>query len=175
MFWVIGGALEAFSTQSCMLLWMKTTDRFSIPQNNNYPLGITAIGIVATLLTSVAIDATNKNAPYGILASFLQIISCIVLLCWNQIDDGGKMAAYYIAGTAYLIQPVCFTWATRILSRDGDDAARAVVLYAMNGASSVLFSFWGIVLYPATDAATVSTMNIKFPTSSTSTTEATRI
>ncbi len=35
MFWVIGGALEAFSTQSCMLLWMKAVKRFSI-SNNNY-------------------------------------------------------------------------------------------------------------------------------------------
>ncbi|KAK2784974.1 hypothetical protein FQN53_008025 [Emmonsiellopsis sp. PD_33] len=173
MFWVIGGALEAFSTQSCMLLWMKTTDRFTVPQNNNYPLGITAIGtspqtskslhdtnlsqqtgIVATLVTAVAIDATGKNGPFGILACVLQVIACVVLLCWNLVGDGAKMGAYYLAGTAYLIQPVCFTWATKILSRDGDDAARAVTLYAMNGASSVLFSFWGIILYPATDAAT---------------------
>lgn len=51
-----------------------------------------------------------------------------------------------------MIQPVCFTWANKILIRSGDDAARAVTLYAMNGASSVLFAFWGIILFPATDA-----------------------
>lgn len=51
-----------------------------------------------------------------------------------------------------MIQPVCFTWANKILLRTGDDAARAVTLYSMNGASSVLFAFWGIILYPATDA-----------------------
>jgi hypothetical protein len=38
-----------------------------------------------------------------------------------------------LAGTAYLIQPVVFTWANKVLARDGDDAARAVILYAMNG------------------------------------------
>ena len=43
-----------------------------------------------------------------------------------------------LAGTAYMIQPVCFTWANKILLRTGDEAARAVTLYAMNGASSVL-------------------------------------
>lgn len=64
------------------------------------------------------------------------------------------MAAYYLAGTAYMIQPVCFVWATQVLMRDGDDAARAIILYSMNGASSVLFAFWGVVLYPASDAAT---------------------
>jgi hypothetical protein len=81
-----------------------------------------------------------------------------------------------LAGSAYLIQPVVFTAANWILSRSGDDAARAVILYAMNGenvgscffcvfanntsgASSVLFSFWGIALYPATDAANVSRLS----------------
>jgi ACS family pantothenate transporter-like MFS transporter len=154
MFWVIGGALEAFSTQSCMLLWMNTTGKFSVANNNDYPLGLTAIGILATLFTAIAIDATRKHAPWGLVACVLQIVSCIILLCWNHIGIGAKMAAYYLAGTAYAIQPVCFAWATQVLMRDGDDAARAVILYSMNGASSVLFSFWGVILYPATDAST---------------------
>ena len=154
MFWVIGGALEAFSSQSCMLLWLKATGTFSVTQNNNYPLGITAIGIVATLLTAIAIDATRKHAPWGLAACAFQLVACAILLCWKQIGTGAKMAAYYLAGTAYAIQPVCFVWATEVLMRDGDDAARAVILYSMNGASSVLFSFWGIILYPATDAKT---------------------
>ncbi|KAI5458355.1 major facilitator superfamily domain-containing protein [Mariannaea sp. PMI_226] len=115
MFWVLGGALEAFSTQTCMVMWMKASGLFTVPQNNTYPLGITAIGI------------------------YIELCICLTK---------------YLAGTAYLIQPVVFTWANKVLVRDGDDAARAVTLYAMNGASSVLFSFWGIVLYPTTDAAT---------------------
>lgn len=51
-----------------------------------------------------------------------------------------------------MIQPVCFTWANKILLRTGDEAARAITLYAMNGAASVLFAFWGIALYPVPDA-----------------------
>jgi ACS family pantothenate transporter-like MFS transporter len=137
-----------------MLLWMKTTGTFSVANNNDYPLGLTAIGIVATLLTAVAIDATGKHAPWGLIACTIQIVSCIILLCWNHISIGAKMAAYYLAGTAYAIQPVCFVWATQVLMRDGDDAARAIILYSMNGASSVLFAFWGVILYPATDAST---------------------
>lgn len=41
---MLGGALEAFSTQTCMVLWMKADGQFTVPQNNTYPLGITAIG-----------------------------------------------------------------------------------------------------------------------------------
>ncbi|KAH8690933.1 major facilitator superfamily domain-containing protein [Talaromyces proteolyticus] len=154
MFWVLGGALEAFTTQTCMVLWMKASKLFTVPQNNTYPLGITAIGIVLTLFTSVAIDATGAHAPYGFFACGVQIIACIILLCWDSVGVGAKMGAFYLAGTAYMIQPVVFVWANKILSYDGDDAARAIILYSMNGASSVLFAFWGIVLYPTTDAAT---------------------
>ncbi|RSM09142.1 hypothetical protein CEP52_004237 [Fusarium oligoseptatum] len=154
VFWMLGGALEAYSTQTCMVLWMKASGLFTVPQNNTYPLGITAIGIALTLCTSVAIDATGVHAPYGFIACGVQIITCVVLLCWNMVGTAAKMAAFYLAGTAYLIQPVVFTWANKVLARDGDDAARAVILYAMNGASSVLFSFWGITLYPVKDAAT---------------------
>lgn len=37
-----------------------------------------------------------------------------------------------IAGTAYIIQPVVWTWVSSILVRTGDDAARAIILYSMN-------------------------------------------
>ncbi|CAH0027596.1 unnamed protein product [Clonostachys rhizophaga] len=154
IFWTLGGALEAFSTQTCMVLWMKASKLFTVPQNNTYPLGITAIGIFLTLLTSILIDATGVHGPYGLIACGVQLVTCVIILCWDLVGTEAKMAGFYLAGTAYLIQPVVFTWANKILARDGDDAARAVILYAMNGSSSVLFSFWGIALYPATDAAT---------------------
>ncbi|ORY35925.1 major facilitator superfamily domain-containing protein [Naematelia encephala] len=152
MLWVIGGALEAFSTQTCMLLWMKATGRYTVSNNNTYPLGITAVGIFLTLATAVLIDASGKHMPWGFVACVLQIVACIILII-RTIPDGAVFAGYFIAGSAYMIQPVCFTWANKILIKTGDDAARAITLYSMNGASSVLFSFWGIILYPATDAS----------------------
>lgn len=188
VFWVVGGALEAFSTQACMLLWMKAAG-YDREQNVTFPLGVTAVGIVATLLTSVGIDASGKHMPWGFAACALQLAACAMLIV-PGLPDGAVFAAYCecllcvpprlpatgrqagergergergdgdgrrgltpdIAGSAYMIQPVCFTWANKILLRTGDEAARAVTLYAMNGASSVLFAFWGIVLYPAPDA-----------------------
>jgi hypothetical protein len=97
-----------------MVLWMKASKLFTVDQNNTYPLGITAIGlsslyhatfcgprptdmlsgIALTLLTSVAIDATKVHAPYGILACVIQIISCVILLCWNSVSTGARMAAF---------------------------------------------------------------------------------
>jgi ACS family pantothenate transporter-like MFS transporter len=48
---MIGGALEAYSTQTCLILWMKESGLFSVPQRNTYPLGITAIGILININT----------------------------------------------------------------------------------------------------------------------------
>lgn len=107
---MLGGALEAYSTQTCMVLWMKASGLFTVTQNNTYPLGITAIGkhfkhhlndhlliepgIVLTLATSVAIDATKMHAPYGFFACGVQLITCIILMCWDLVGSGAKMAAF---------------------------------------------------------------------------------
>lgn len=127
---------------------MKAVGRYTRAQNNTYPLGVTAVGIVATLLTSVGIDASGKHMVWGFAACGLQLAACGMLIA-PGLRDGGVFAAYCelstgvrltedLAGTAYMMQPVCFTWANKILLRTGDEAARAVTLYAMNGASSVL-------------------------------------
>ena len=39
-----------------------------------------------------------------------------------------------------------------ICQRTGDDAARSVILYIMSMVQSILYTFWGIALYPASDA-----------------------
>jgi ACS family pantothenate transporter-like MFS transporter len=39
-----------------------------------------------------------------------------------------------------MIQPVIFTFANKTLGKTGDDAMRAMTLYAMNSMSSVLFA-----------------------------------
>lgn len=122
---MLGGALEAYSTQTCMVLWMKASGLFTVPQNNTYPLGITAIGmllvlwimldtsntpsgILLTLCTSVAIDATGVHAPYGFIACGVQIITCVVLLCWDMVGTAAKMAAFCTFHKPFLrIAQVC--------------------------------------------------------------------
>ena len=64
MFWVIGGALEAFTTQNCMVLWMKASEIFTVPQNNTDPLGITAIGALlqGLLLFPSLVKLSSKSS-----------------------------------------------------------------------------------------------------------------
>lgn len=138
--------------QSVFLLWMKYhNDVFTQTQINTYPLGVQAVGIVSNILAAVHVDATGKRVPMGVLACVLQLVSCVLFLV-PGISFAGTMAAFYISGTSYIVNPVTYGWANIILMRSGDDAARAVILYSMNAFSTCLYTFWGIVFYPATDA-----------------------
>ncbi|KAK8121145.1 major facilitator superfamily domain-containing protein [Apiospora kogelbergensis] len=151
-FAVICGALEAFVVQNLFLLWLKYySNHFTQSQINTYPLGVQAVGIVSNFLAAVHIDATGKRVPMGILACMLQLVSAIILLV-PSISFPWTFFAQYLAGTSYMVNPVSYGWANIILQRGGDDALRSVTLYAMNAASTCLYTFWGIVLYPASDA-----------------------
>lgn len=150
LFSAVCGALEAFCTQNLFLLWLKYKKTFTASQITTYPLGISAVGIISNLSAAVYIDATGRRIPMGILACTLQIISAVILLV-PSMGTGGTMFAFYNAGTSYIINPLLFGWANVICQRGGDDALRSIILYSMNASSSILYTFWGIVLYPSTD------------------------
>lgn len=149
---VITGALEAFVVQGLFLLWMKANkSHFSQSQINTYPLGIQAVGMVSNFLAAVEIDRTGKRVPMGVLAALLQLISSIMLLV-PSLPFAGTFFAFYLAGTSYIVNPVSYGWANIVLQRSGDDAVRSVILYGMNAFQTCLYTFWGIALYPASDA-----------------------
>ncbi|KAH8670123.1 major facilitator superfamily domain-containing protein [Tricladium varicosporioides] len=151
IFWGFGGLLESYAGYTCMLLWMKTA-KYTVQQNNQYPLAINGIAIASTLICAMTLDISGKRYPWGLLVCGIQAITAIVLLFWNHLGAGAKFAMFYLAGTSYAIQPIVFTWANIVLGRFDDSAARAVTLYSMNGSSSVFFAFWGVCFYPAVDA-----------------------
>lgn len=143
--------LEAFAFQGMFLLWMKhNASKFSVSAITNYPIGVNAVAIVSNMAAGYYIDATDTRLPMGFLAAFLQLITSVILVVPNPPMEA-TFFAYYNSATSYIVNPLSYGWASVILRRDGDDVVRAVVLYIMNLGSQVLYTFWGIVLYPATD------------------------
>jgi ACS family pantothenate transporter-like MFS transporter len=69
----------------------------------------------------------------------------------RDLPDAGILTAHYISGTSFIVNPILYGWATTICQRTGDDAARSVTLYTMNLGGQILYTWWGIVMYPATD------------------------
>ncbi|KAF3062068.1 Pantothenate transporter liz1 [Daldinia childiae] len=145
-------ALEAYCIQNCFLLFLKYYNQhFTQTEVNTFPLGIQGVSIVANLLASVYIDATGKRVPMGVLACALQAVSVVLLMIPN-ISFAGTFVGFYLSGTAYIVNPLLFGWANIICQRGGDDALRSVTLFAMNTTANILYTFWGIAFYNASDA-----------------------
>lgn len=150
MLWVIGGALEAISNQSCMILALKAEGTFTIAQINQWPTAINGVAIFTILVAALYNDALpDYKWPFISVLGLLQLISASILLKWDVVF-GARLFAYYLAGTSYGGQSLYFAWANEICA--GDDPLRALTLYCMNMFSSILFCFWGTLLYPANDA-----------------------
>ncbi|KAF2823999.1 MFS general substrate transporter [Ophiobolus disseminans] len=147
---MIGCALEAIVLQGLFLLWMKAK-LFPSYANTTYPLGIQAVSIVSNIGAGYVIDMTNRRIPMAILAGTLQLLVSILLLV-PTLPTAGVFFAFYLSGTSYIVNPIMYGWASVICQRTGDDAARSVILYIMSMVQSILYTFWGIALYPATDA-----------------------
>jgi ACS family pantothenate transporter-like MFS transporter len=137
-----------------MLLYLKNRkeiDGYTQEQVNTMPLGIQAIGIVAEFAAAAAIDRFNLRLSTGFALLVIQLICTIVLLV-PQMTVAGNLGALYIAATAYGINPLLYGWPSIITVRGGDDAARSVIIASMVASGMLLYTFWGIVVYPANHA-----------------------
>ncbi|KAL6704597.1 hypothetical protein ACN47E_008107 [Coniothyrium glycines] len=149
---MIGSALEAIVLQGLFLLWLKSqAEKFPPFATTTYPLGIQAVSIVSNIGAGYFIDHTDRRVPMVILAGVLQLLVAILLLLPN-LSTAGTFFAFYMSGTSYLVNPILYGWASVILQRMGDDASRSVILYVMSMVQSILYTFWGVVFYPSTDA-----------------------
>jgi ACS family pantothenate transporter-like MFS transporter len=143
--------LEAFAFQGMFLLWLKhNKSRFNQTAINSYPMGIQAVAIVSQILGGAFIDHTGHRLPMVIFSASVQFVVAVLLLQRN-LSDAGTFTAYYLSGTSYIVNPIMYGWASTICQRAGDDAVRSVILYTMSMGGQLLYTWWGIVLYPATD------------------------
>ncbi|KAF4460082.1 hypothetical protein FALBO_13145 [Fusarium albosuccineum] len=153
-FSVLATASQAYIVQGLLLLYLKfnqDTYGFSQSQVNTMPIATHAIGIVAELTSSYAIDRHNRRLSIGFILCAIQIVCSIVLLIPNM-SLAGTITALYLSSAAYGINPLLYGWSSNIAARTADDAARSVILASMAASDGLLWTFWGIVLYPADDA-----------------------
>src|SRR5690606_1289592 len=137
-----------------MLLYMKAHQKsngFTQAQINTYPIPTHAIGIIAELGSSIAIDRYNRRLSIGFAFCLIQVVCSVVLLIPNM-SLAGHMTAFYLSSTSYGINPLLYSWSSNIVALTADDAARSVILASMAASDGLLWTFWGIVLYPADNA-----------------------
>ncbi|KAE8256410.1 hypothetical protein A4X13_0g2659 [Tilletia indica] len=140
--------LESVGINGLFQLWIASEDS-SIQHRNYYPLALTAVAIVSTIVCAHVTDFYRCRWPVNFVMAGGCVISAILILIWN-IPFGARFFAFALAGVGYAGQGSNFAWANDV-TRD-DEQERAMVLASMNLFSNVINSWWSLVFYRATDA-----------------------
>lgn len=146
--WVIAGETESFSSNSLLSLYMQAQNRYTVVQLNNYPTGVTAVGIIGTLFWATLTDFLGGKRY--LVGFFITVIGCLTagMILGGGSDESVTFAAYYLAGTVYACQATFFAWANDAM-RGEDDTFRGVVIASMNMMSGAVNAWWAIVFYSA--------------------------
>ncbi|EAW11073.1 pantothenate transporter [Aspergillus clavatus NRRL 1] len=151
--WIIAGATEAFSTNALLSMYMKAhpTHRYTIPQLNNYPTGVPAVGIISTLFWAVLTDYLGgKRYLVGFWIGITGIITSSMILTRFE-STATVFAAYYWAGSVYACQATFFAWCNDVMRRQ-NARLRSVVIASMNTGSTAFNTWWSLYFYSVTDA-----------------------
>ncbi|KAK2739618.1 hypothetical protein FQN55_009354 [Onygenales sp. PD_40] len=153
MLWVIAGETESFSTNALLALYMKShpTNKYSVPQLNNYPTGVPAVGIISTLFWATMTDFLGgKRYLVGYWIGITGVATSAMILAPGS-STATIFGAYYWAGSVYACQATFFAWANDVM-RFKDDALRSVVIASMNMGSNVVNAWWALLFYSADQA-----------------------
>lgn len=148
--WVIGGETESFSSNTLMALYMKAhpTKDYTVAQNNNYPTGVPAVGIVSTLFWAWLTDILHgKQYLMGYFSVITGIVTSVLILARFE-STATVFGAYYWAGTMYASQALFFAWCNETMRRQ-DARQRSVVIASMNLGSNAVNAWWSILFYSA--------------------------
>ncbi len=160
--WIIAGETESFSSNALLSIYMKSTKRYSVPQLNNYPTGVPAVGIISTLFWAILTDFLGGKryiVGYWIAATGIATSAMILAPSANVTTI---FAAYYWAGSVYACQATFFAWANDAL-RWEEDGMRAVVIGSMNAGSNAVNAWWSLLFYSA-DFAPKFKVSLSFQT-----------
>ncbi|PBP27750.1 pantothenate transporter [Diplocarpon rosae] len=144
----LNGAGESFSSNSLLALYMKSTKKYSIPQLNNYPTGVPAVGIMSTLFWATLTDFLGgKRYLVGYWIGITGVATAAMILSPNA-SVSTTFGAYYWAGSVYACQATFFAWANDAMRLE-EDSLRAVVIASMNCASNAVNAWWSLLFYAA--------------------------
>lgn len=148
--WVIAGETESFSSNTLLALYMKAhpTIKYSVPQLNNYPTGVPAVGIISTLFWATLTDLLGgKRYIVGYFIGITGVLTSALILA--RFDSTATVfGAYYWAGAVYACQATFFAWANDAM-RNRDARQRSVVIASMNLGNNAVNAWWSIIFYSA--------------------------
>lgn len=150
LLWAIAGENESFGTNTIFGLWLEWAG-YPTQDRNDYPLGMYAVGVVATLVSALYIDLTGARYHWHVavvILVFLLIASIVILT--RPLVTTAVFVAHYLTGVSYAGQAAFFAWANVVCHRDLEE--RAITLASMNMFNNAVNAWWSILFYKANDA-----------------------
>ncbi|KAI0015354.1 MFS general substrate transporter [Xylariomycetidae sp. FL0641] len=160
--WILAGETESFSSNGLLALYLKAhpSRAYTVAQLNNYPTGVPAVGIAATLFWATLTDFLGgRRWLVGYFVGAVGVATAAMVLGARAADPAARdpattatvLAAYYWAGTVYACQATFFAWANDAL-RYEEQMFRAVTLAGMNLGSNAVNAWWLLIFYGASMA-----------------------
>lgn len=145
-------------------LWLASRG-YSVIQQNNYPTGLYASAIIATITYSIISDKIQSRWQCSLVIGLTFVVGSAILIA-DPAKDAAHFFAYYLLGTTYAPQALWYAWMADVTAHDYQ--LRAITTGFMNSfgeyttpfENSLLirnsdFAFvtwWPLIFYPVTDA-----------------------
>lgn len=131
-----------------MALWMASRG-YSVIDQNNYPTGIYAVAIVATLIYTTISDRIQSRWECSLAIGVTFVVGSAILVA-HPAGVAGYFFAFYLLGSTYAPQALWYTWMADLTAQDVQ--LRAITTGFMNSFDFAFVSWWPIIFYPVTDA-----------------------
>ncbi|KAK7224328.1 hypothetical protein V2G26_012331 [Clonostachys chloroleuca] len=121
---------------SFMNLWLKSLNKYTVPQINTYPTVTNAVTIITTLAYGWTSDALQIRAPIIYFSLVVCFFAAMNLAIWDGVPFGLKWASFYLTGFAQGSGPIFFTMVNEQCA--GDSLERKFILGTTN---SIAYAF----------------------------------
>ncbi|RFU31560.1 hypothetical protein B7463_g4773, partial [Scytalidium lignicola] len=135
---------------SYMNLWLKSLDRYSVPQINTYPTVINAVTIVTTLSYGWVSDALQLRSPIVFFSLTVCFFAAMNLAIWDGVPFGLKWASYYLTGFAQGSGPIFLTMVNEACA--SDTLERKFILGTTNSVAYAFNAWIPLITYNTTKA-----------------------
>jgi MFS family permease len=131
------------------VLWLKSTERYSIPHINRLSTIPAALGVVYILAVGFSADVLRSRSKAIFWAEFVNFTGSFVLAVWF-VPDGLKWYAFLISYFGITISSVVYGWLNDIMRHDPQE--RSIVLCWCNLFSNQFSAWVGRITYPTSQA-----------------------
>jgi hypothetical protein len=137
------------ANSAAFLLWIKSLQRYSVPQLNNFGAIAPAVGIFLVLFINFSADLVLGRAGAITLACAFNFTALVILSIWN-VPEAAKWFAFSITYSSVAVSSVLYGWANTILRHNVEE--RAVALILMTAIATSTNAWIPLLVWPTVEA-----------------------